>query len=67
MAVTALKGLSRFKAANSQSMIVVGDFNVYHKEWLCSTHTSMAGRNFVSSMVCPNLLLGPFKVTPYWI
>ena len=64
---TVIASLTRFKAANNQPMIVVGDFNVYHQDWLCNTHTCTTGRNFVSIMVYPNLLLSLLEVMPYWI
>ena len=53
--ITLIASLTRFKAANNQPIIAMGDFNVYHQDWLCNTHKSMTGRSLLEFSEYPNL------------
>jgi len=55
ISITVIASLTRFKAANNQPIIVMGDFNAYHQDWLCNTHTSMTGRSLLEFSEYPNL------------
>ena len=36
--ITIIDSLSGFRAAYQPPMIIMGDFNVHHQDWLSSTH-----------------------------
>ena len=45
--ITIIDSLTGFRAAYQLPMIIMGDFNVHHQDWLSSTHTSTAGRSLL--------------------
>lgn len=61
--VTVIDSLTRFSAIHQQPVIVMGDFNVHHQDWLCTTHTSIADRGLLEFCDYPNLLLSLLEVT----
>ena len=59
--VTVIDYITRFRAVHQQPMIITEYFNVHHQDWLCSTHTSIAGRgllDFVNIMIFPTFQAG---------
>ena len=45
--ITIIDSLSGFRAVYQLPMIIMGDFNVHHQDWLSSTHTLTAGRSLL--------------------
>ena len=47
--ITVIDSLSGFRAVYQlpMIMIIMGDFNIHHQDWLSSTHTSAAGRSLL--------------------
>ena len=45
--ITITHSLTGFRTTYQLPMIIKGDFNVHHQDWLSSTHTSTAGRSLL--------------------
>ena len=43
--LTITESFNRFSTSHNFSMILHGDFNVHHQEWLAGSHTSTASRS----------------------
>ena len=65
--ITVIDSLTRFRTAYQHPMIVMGDFNVHHQDWLCSNHTSTAGRSLLEFCEYHGLSQLVAEPTLYWI
>ena len=67
--LTITESLNCFISSHNLAMILLGDFNVHHQEWLASSRTSAAGRSlweFVNLMDWHNLLIFPHVAPQFW-
>ena len=68
--LTIIESLNHFITTHNLSMILLGDFNVHHQEWLASPRTSTAGRSlreFCELNGLAQLVNTPTVVPQFWI
>ena len=68
--LTITESLSHFISSHNLAMILLGDFNVHHQEWLASSCTSDAGRSlqeFREFNGLAQFVIFPHMAPQFWI